>query len=565
MFAITKFPKIIIMMRIFFFLQVNTNPAQMDDWRTQYDREELVNSDQLQDSIYVNEDHDNSISTISHGLWGDHVDPADYPSNYWDQNSNVNQSTTGGGIETGLTVYKRRWYVLFLFALLCFTQGSVWGTWGPISTSVSYAFGWSDHDIAILTNWGPIMYVLTAPLFTWILDTKGIRVTCVITSGLVTMGTALRCITHQPPLVTWLVNAGQIVNALAGPVCFGTATVISSTWFPVEQRTSATAIASILNGLGVAMTYIIGPLVVPTNLNGTLTYSSEEYVQEHTISEMRSDVMLLMYVSCGWSLLLFIAILFTFPTKPPTPPSVTASLTKLNYTAGLRKLIKTGKFWTLAFCFAIPTSFQGGWSALLNINLGPLGISQVSAGWLGFAMSIAGNFCALSTGVFADRFKRKMKLSILTLYSVALLSVITFTLMYIETIPYSTSVVWITTILSCVGVWAPTPLFFELACEVCYPIPETIANMAITWLCQVPFVIFLAIQTIPGIGVEWMTWSFLGSIIITLPILYMFKEEYSRLDIDTQNVTHVVHSIERSVNQVPAYLHGDVTPHPLYN
>ncbi len=536
----------------------------MDDWRTQYDREELVNSDHLQDSFDANENVER-ISAISHGLWGDQVDPSEYPCGYWDQNANMDQSSDGGGTETSLTVYKRRWYVLFLFASLCFTQGCVWGTWGPISTSVSYAFGWNDHSIAILTNWGPIMYVLTAPLFTWILDTKGIRVTCIITSGLVTMGTALRCITHQPPLITWFVNAGQIVNALAGPVCSGAAAVISSTWFPVEQRTSATAITSIVNGLGIGMTYIIGPLVVPTNLNATLSNVSQQNMQEHTISEIRSDIMLLMYVSCGWSLLLFVVILFSFPNKPPTPPTLTASLTKLNYSTGLRKLMKTRKFWVLAFCFAIPTSFQGSWSALLNINLEPLGISQMSAGWLGFAMSIAGNFCALTAGVFADRFKRKMKLSILTLYSVALLSFLTFVLMYIGVIPYSTPLIWTTTILSCVGVWAPSPLFFELACEICYPIPETIANMAITWFAEIPFVLTLAVQTIPGIGVEWMTWAFLGSIIITLPILYPFKEEYSRLDIDTQNVTHVVHSIERSVNQVPAYLHGDVTPHPLYN
>ena len=104
--------------------------------------------------------------------------------------------------------YKRRWYILIIFALMCGTQGGVWSTWGPISTSAKYAFGWSDHTVGFLTNWGPITYIIGAPFFTWLIDVKGLRWATLITAGLITFGTGLRCITSDPTPMLYLTHTG---------------------------------------------------------------------------------------------------------------------------------------------------------------------------------------------------------------------------------------------------------------------------------------------------------------------------------------------------------------------
>ena len=55
--------------------------------------------------------------------------------------------------------------MLIMFAMVGFTQGSFWNTWGPISASSELVFGWSDATIALMTNWGPITYIISNSTF----------------------------------------------------------------------------------------------------------------------------------------------------------------------------------------------------------------------------------------------------------------------------------------------------------------------------------------------------------------------------------------------------------------
>ena len=48
---------------------------------------------------------------------------------------------------------------------------------------------------------------------------------------------------------------------MAGPVTMGGAPLLSAIWFPVHQRTTATAIGVLSGTLGVAVSFIIGNLI----------------------------------------------------------------------------------------------------------------------------------------------------------------------------------------------------------------------------------------------------------------------------------------------------------------
>ena len=73
----------------------------------------------------------------------------------------------------GVRVYTRRWYCLFLYALLCFILGLVSNTFGPIAHAAEIAFNWTDADIALLSNWQPLGFIFSVPLMAWVIDTKG--------------------------------------------------------------------------------------------------------------------------------------------------------------------------------------------------------------------------------------------------------------------------------------------------------------------------------------------------------------------------------------------------------
>ena len=110
---------------------------------------------------------------------------------------------------------------------------------GPISNAVggSGGLGWSnDDEIALLANWGPICYFIAVLPASWLLDVKGLRTTVVSTAVLVAAGAGIRLI----PGPKYLIHAGQFLNGLAGPVAMSSPPVVSSTFFPPQQRTVAT-------------------------------------------------------------------------------------------------------------------------------------------------------------------------------------------------------------------------------------------------------------------------------------------------------------------------------------
>jgi nitrate/nitrite transporter NarK len=53
-------------------------------------------------------------------------------------------------------------------------------------------------------------------------------------------------------------NVCAILNGVAGTVPFAGPALVANTWFPPNQRTTATAILSIFNYGGLAMAFVIG-------------------------------------------------------------------------------------------------------------------------------------------------------------------------------------------------------------------------------------------------------------------------------------------------------------------
>jgi len=59
----------------------------------------------------------------------------------------------------------------------------------------------------------------------------------------------------------WIVrfiNGGHLLNGLAGPVCMSAPPLISATWFPASQRTTATSLALLSGNVGFALGFVLG-------------------------------------------------------------------------------------------------------------------------------------------------------------------------------------------------------------------------------------------------------------------------------------------------------------------
>ena len=91
------------------------------------------------------------------------------------ENENDNSSSNSNNNNTNPTyrTYKRRWYILGLFSLLALHQCLVWNTWGPVDRAVQYAYGWSDATVALMANWGTIVFVLAVGPLSYLLEVYG--------------------------------------------------------------------------------------------------------------------------------------------------------------------------------------------------------------------------------------------------------------------------------------------------------------------------------------------------------------------------------------------------------
>ncbi|XP_071978175.1 solute carrier family 49 member 4 isoform X2 [Engystomops pustulosus] len=424
-------------------------------------------------------------------------------------------------------VFGRRWLVLLLFSLLGFMQGLVWNSWGPIQNSARAAYGFQGLDIALLVLWGPIGF-LPCFLFMWLMDTRGLRVTVLLTLLCMVLGAGLRCIpVSDLALRRRLIHGGQLLNGFAGPTAMNAAPFLSTTWFSPDERATATAIASMLNYLGGACAFLIGPLIVPAPNN-----TSGSHLTEGHVESIKDRIEAVMYTEFGVIALLFAAVVAYFPARPPIPPSVAAAGRRLSYRSSVWRLLSNVRFLMIVFAYAIPLGFYAGWSGVLDLILTPIHINQVDAGWIGFWSIVGGCFVGIAVGRFADSVRGVLKPILVLLFSASTLSATWFTLTFLSRVthlPLTTATIYTSCILIGVFLNGTVPIFFEMFVETVYPVPEGITCGFVTFLSNIFTGLLLVFLTFYHIAPSWSNWSLTGSCILGLVLIICFRESSDKL------------------------------------
>ena len=126
-----------------------------------------------------------------------------------------------------------------------------------------------------------------------------------------------------------LCHAGAVLNGLSGPVAMSAPIQISAAWFPPNERTRATSIGQMFNALGVGVSYLLGRFLVSTDDD-----VSDDESDETSITALLS-------VYSGVSLFLLTASLLYYPSKPVSPPSVSAGEERTGISSSWRQLIRS--------------------------------------------------------------------------------------------------------------------------------------------------------------------------------------------------------------------------------
>ena len=107
---------------------------------------------------------------------------------------------------------------------------------------------------------------------------------------------------------TVVCHVSACLNGISGIIFCSAPPAISATWFPPQERVTATSVGQMFNGFGNGAAYLIARLLVPSDTS-------------HLAAELRHYLLFL----AAPPVLFFLCVLVYFPSAPPRPPSVSAT------------------------------------------------------------------------------------------------------------------------------------------------------------------------------------------------------------------------------------------------
>lgn len=168
----------------------------------------------------------------------------------------------------------RRWAVLAVFCTVAFNQCLSWLTFSSVKPQYIEEYYGSQVAgadptalLALLLNWGPIVFIPCIPVCTWLLSARhGVKRTIQVACALSFAACFIRAIPcyfsaeqRRAPSTVYYLHVAQILNAAAGPFVMCSPSRLSSIWFPPEERTMATSLATAANDLGCTVGSLLGP------------------------------------------------------------------------------------------------------------------------------------------------------------------------------------------------------------------------------------------------------------------------------------------------------------------
>lgn len=413
-------------------------------------------------------------------------------------------------------LYRRRWFMLAMFALQGLSNSVIQFTFASISRLAVAYYGnidaWKVNMMAITYQ---IHILVAAPVAAVVMARLGLRVSVVTCAVLQTIGCIVRlaAIVPREPFF-WLAFVGQTLCAIAAPFQVNGSTTLAGNWFGGNERTLATTIGSFSAILGAGVAFGLCPLIAGS---GTTVSMSTLFGSQLAITIV----------------LLFFIVIF-LRDRPPTAPTMgqhsnTASSEEANghknaedeerialltspqadasggndtgassMSFVLQDTIRplfNKDFLILTLAFMCGFSTVNAFLNLVNQVTAFHGYSTMDASIFGMTIIFMGLVGATANGIMADLTKR-YHVILLICGGTALLSyaVVTILLMYEKT--------WLMFALLCVAMTmvgafgvSIVPVTYELAVELTWPAPPSYSSTVVNTLSNVFTVVVIAVMT----------------------------------------------------------------------
>ncbi|XP_048806177.1 feline leukemia virus subgroup C receptor-related protein 2 isoform X1 [Lagopus muta] len=323
----------------------------------------------------------------------------------------------GAEVAAEVRLSRRRWVVVLLFSSYSLCNAFQWIQYGSINNVFVRFYGVSTFAI----DWLSMSYMLTyIPLLfpvAWLLDKKGLRLIALLGSALNALGAWVKLGSLRPQLFAVTV-LGQVVCSLAQVFILGMPSRIASVWFSSREVSTACSIAVFGNQLGIALGFLIPPVLVPN-------VEDEEKLAYH--------ISIMFFMTAGVATALFILVVIVFKEKPPYPPSRAQALIQsqpseeYSYVQSILRLLRNANFVLLMVTYGLNAGCFYSLSTLLNrMVVHHYPNEEVNAGRIGLTIVLSGMAGALISGLWLDKTKT-YKQTTLVVYIMSLVGMIVYT------------------------------------------------------------------------------------------------------------------------------------------
>ncbi len=184
-------------------------------------------------------------------------------------NNKQNPMRNESKLESETQIYFKRWIILMVFCLISGLNAFNWIEYSIIQDVVIVFYNQSlpsdEADKFDAVNWFSMVYMLCyIPLVfpaMFLLDRKGLRLSCILGALLTAIGACLKCAAVRPDLFA-VAMVAQTICAIAQAFTLGIPARLSALWFGPTEIATATSIGVFGNQLGTAIGFLIPPSVV---------------------------------------------------------------------------------------------------------------------------------------------------------------------------------------------------------------------------------------------------------------------------------------------------------------
>lgn len=442
---------------------------------------------------------------------------------------------------------RRRWLVATIIVWVGLNQGMIWMTFSASTAGLQALLpeaGISDSEVDLMLNWGPICYLAAVWVYVFWVSRRGPKAlyeSVLLCATLICLGAALRgvpfCWPSCPRPRVWL-HAGQILNALSGPVSGAVAPSFASIWFPVQERTLATSLVWMCQGAGPALGFAIA--LAADSPRGLSCILAAEAVS-----------------SIGAAVLWGLAV----PRLPRSAPSRSAEAQRGMSSsssspaaaqsvgralAELIAVLRRRQFALLALGGGFAIGAFQCWSASLAVLFPESSFPSFDGLRTGLLLSFVGNFGVfvgtLAAGPLGERFfHRRYKRVLLILSGLQALLLGLFSAAVPQPEASHGSVIrlgpWLllgVLMMASVLNGLTGPLFFELGAEITYPAPEGVSASAFTFTVNSGGMLITALFSILGQAMQGAACCLLMASIVGAGLLLLLpvQEVYLRRSLD---------------------------------